>query len=121
MTPRLVLRIACAGIFIGHGAYALMVNPPWLAFFSVVGIGQDTGRTLMPLIGALDIALALSVLFRPLVPVLAWMTFWALWTALLRPLSGMPIWELVERSGNFGAPLALLLLERAERKRQASS
>src|SRR6185312_11842516 len=41
---------------------------------------------------------------------------WGLGTALLRPLAGEPIWEAVERAGNYGGPLALLLLtERAGR------
>jgi uncharacterized membrane protein YphA (DoxX/SURF4 family) len=35
---------------------------------------------------------------------------WAFVTALLRPLSGEPFAEFIERTGNYGAPLALLLL-----------
>ena len=38
------------------------------------------------------------------------MAFWDLFTATLRPLAGEGIWELVERSYNYGAPAALLLL-----------
>ncbi|MGI8781882.1 MAG: hypothetical protein ACR2L8_17240, partial [Solirubrobacteraceae bacterium] len=36
--------------------------------------------------------------------------FWGFFTASLRPLAGEGIWELVERSYNYGVPLALLLL-----------
>ena len=39
-----------------------------------------------------------------------WLVLWGLVTALLRPLSGEPFAEFIERAGNFGAPLALLLL-----------
>jgi hypothetical protein len=35
---------------------------------------------------------------------------WGAVTALLRPISGEPAGEFIERAGNYGAPLALLLL-----------
>jgi hypothetical protein len=38
------------------------------------------------------------------------MTGWALWTALLRPLAGESVFETLERAGNYGVPLALMLL-----------
>src|SRR5262249_12328092 len=38
------------------------------------------------------------------------LTVWGLWTAALRPLSGDSVWELVERAGNYGVPLAFLVL-----------
>jgi hypothetical protein len=38
------------------------------------------------------------------------MTIWATWTALLRPLAGEPVFETLERAGNYGVPLALILL-----------
>jgi len=41
---------------------------------------------------------------------LLWMVFWGFWTALLRPIVGMPIWDFVERWANWGAPLALYFL-----------
>jgi hypothetical protein len=46
----------------------------------------------------------------PLRAVLMWCVVWAVWTASLRPLSGESVWELLERAGNYGAPLALLAL-----------
>jgi hypothetical protein len=42
--------------------------------------------------------------------VLLYMAVWALWTALLRPLSGEPVFETLERASNYGVPLAMLLL-----------
>ena len=63
----------------------------------------------MPMIGAADISLGLSALFRPCRATALYMTAWGFWTALLRPLAGEPIWETLERAGNFGVPLALLL------------
>ena len=108
--PELILRLACFGIFAGHGAFALEAHAPWLRFFPAVGLELGFGRAIMPWIGGLDVALAILVLFRPIPAALVWMSFWALWTAALRPLAGDSLFAFVERSGNFGAPLALLLL-----------
>ena len=39
-----------------------------------------------------------------------YMAVWGLWTALLRPLSGEPWWETIERAPNYLVPLALLFV-----------
>jgi hypothetical protein len=49
-------------------------------------------------------------LFYPLRAVLLYYTIWGFWTALLRPLAGEGVWELVERAYNYGVPLAFLVL-----------
>lgn len=105
-----VLRAASAAIFFGHGAVALGVEERWISFFHVVGLSTQDARVWMPWIGALDIALAVLVLVRPVRVALLWMTAWGMWTALLRPLAGESILEFIERGGNWGAPLALLCL-----------
>ena len=64
----------------------------------------------MSVVGTVDVLLAGLVLVRPLPLPLAWMTFWATFTALLRPLSGGSWLDFIERGANIGAPLALLLL-----------
>ncbi|MBI2514844.1 hypothetical protein HYV91_01480 [Candidatus Wolfebacteria bacterium] len=106
-----VLRISVAGEFIGHGVFALQGKKDWIGWFAQFGVA-DTGLATQILffVGAMDIALALLVLIKPVRLVLLWMTFWGLWTALLRPVVGMPVWDFVERWANWGAPLALLLL-----------
>jgi hypothetical protein len=106
----LVLRIAAAMCFIGHGAFGIITKAGWLPYFAVVGIGPDLGYQLMPIIGAVDILLGLSMLIRPTKAALAYMTFWAVWTALLRPLAGQGFAEVLERAGNYGVPLAFLLI-----------
>lgn len=108
-----VLRIGVAMEFAGHGWLALGTYPPWLAFFRAVGLNDEIGETLMPVVGVWDLFLALMVLVYPIRALVAWMAFWGLWTAFLRPLSGQPIVEMIERGANFGAPLALLLLRGA--------
>lgn len=104
---RWMLRIAVAGEFIGHGVFALQQKVGWLKFFAVFGIGTELANSLMSLIGAADIALGLLVLVYPIRSVLLWMAFWGFLTALIRPLSGDPIWDFIERWANWGAPLAL--------------
>lgn len=105
-----ILRIAVAGEFIGHGVFGLQVKQGWIPYFTSVGISADTAVTLLPFIGALDIALGILILIKPTRIALLWMAFWAFATALIRPISGEPIWDFVEHFANIGAPLALLYL-----------
>src|SRR5687768_5345414 len=64
----------------------------------------------MPVVGTVDIVMGLAVLVSPRPFILIYMAVWALWTALLRPLAGEPLFETMERAGNYGVPLALLLM-----------
>lgn len=106
-----VLRIAVAGEFIGHGVFALQGKREWVGWFATFGISDvETATTLLLLLGMLDIVLAILVLIKPIRLALLWMAFWGFWTALMRPIVGMPVWDFVERWANWGAPLALLLL-----------
>jgi len=104
------LRIASAMCFIGHGAFGIITKTIWCNYFAVFGIGHDMAYQLMPILGFVDILMGLSLLFYPTRVVLIWLIVWGLITAALRPLSGEPIAEFLERAGNFGAPLVLLLL-----------
>jgi hypothetical protein len=104
------LRFAAAMCFIGHGAFGIITKPIWLNYFAVFGIGHDMGYHLMPWLGAVDILLGISILFYPTRAVLLWLVIWGTVTALLRPLSGEHFAEAIERAGNYGAPLTLLIL-----------
>ena len=104
------LRIASAMCFIGHGAFGIITKPIWCNYFAVFGIGHDLAYRIMPVVGTVDILLGLSLLVYPVRIVAGWLIFWGLITASLRPLSGESFGELIERAGNYGAPLALLLL-----------
>jgi uncharacterized membrane protein YphA (DoxX/SURF4 family) len=104
------LRIAAAMCFIGHGTFGIITKPIWCNYFAVFGIGHDLAYQLMPILGAADILMGISLLVYPTRAILVWLVGWGLVTASLRPLSGEPFAELIERAGNFGAPLALLLL-----------
>src|SRR5882757_1305394 len=104
------LRIAIAMCFIGHGSFGIITKPIWCNYFAVIGIGHDLAYQLMPVVGCIDILLGLMLLIYPLRVIPAWLVLWGITTALLRPLSGEPFAEFIERAGNFGAPLALLVV-----------
>ena len=105
-----VLRISIAGEFIGHGVFAIQGKNDWIGWFAKFGVGDpEMAKNLLFWIGITDLAVALLVLVRPIRVALLWALVWGFWTALLRPLVGMPIWDFIERWANWGAPLALLL------------
>lgn len=104
------LRIASAMCFIGHGAWGILIKPAWFSYFAVFGIAPPVAVHLMPFLGSFDILLGIVLLVYPLRAIPAWLMIWGLVTALLRPLSGEPVAEFIERAGNFGAPFAFLLL-----------
>jgi hypothetical protein len=65
----------------------------------------------MPIIGMVDLAMASLLLIKPRRIVLVWMFLWALWTAILRPISGpQGTWELWERAGNWLPPCMMIIL-----------
>jgi len=104
------LRLAVAMCFIGHGAFGIITKPIWCNYFAVFGIGKTMAYQLMPVLGSVDILLGIIMLVYPLRAIALWLVIWGVVTASLRPLSGEPFAELIERAGNFGAPLALILL-----------
>jgi hypothetical protein len=105
-----IFRAGLAMCFIGHGAFGFITKAEWLPFFGLVGISPEVAFTLMPVIGAIDVALGVLVLIRPMRGAVLYMAVWAAWTALLRPLTGDSVFEALERAGNYGVPLAFLLL-----------
>jgi uncharacterized membrane protein YphA (DoxX/SURF4 family) len=110
------LRIASAMCFIGHGAFGIITKPIWCNYFGVVGIGHSLAYHLMPIVGTIDILFGAMILFYPVKVFPFWLIIWGLITASMRPLSGEPFAEMIERAGNFGAPLALLILSSDGRK-----
>lgn len=104
------LRVAAAMCFIGHGSFGIMGKAIWCNYFGVFGIDQQLAYKLMPFVGGIDVLFGIILLVYPLRAIPFWLVIWGFITALLRPLSGEPFPEFLERAGNFGAPLALLLL-----------
>ena len=104
-----ILRIAVAGEFIGHGVFALQAKTSWFGYFKPFGITDpSTITTILMVVGAIDLLLALLVLIKPIRPAILWMAIWGLFTAMIRwPIGADPVWDFVERWANWGAPLAL--------------
>jgi hypothetical protein len=105
-----ILRGGAALCFIGHGAFGFITKAAWLPYFAVAGIPEPWAWRMMPWIGAVDVLAGMAVLFAPRRLPLIYMAVWATWTALLRPLAGETMFETLERAGNFGVPLAFLVL-----------
>jgi hypothetical protein len=108
-----LFRISVFATYVGHGAFGIIGKKAWVAYFGVVGISESWAWKLMPIIGAVDISIGIITLLSPRRAILLYATIWAFWTALLRPLSGEPVWEALERAGNYGVPLAFLLASQA--------
>ena len=102
-----ILRIAVFGTFLGHGLVAIGVNPGWVPYLATLGFSVESIKTIMPVIGYLDLIVAFWVLLKPNKYILWWAVLWAFSTALIRPISGEPILAFVERAANWAAPLAL--------------
>jgi uncharacterized membrane protein YphA (DoxX/SURF4 family) len=105
-----ILRLGVAMCFIGHGAFGIITKAIWCNYFGVFGIGYETAYRLMPVVGTFDILFGISILVFPTRAVTLWLVIWGLITASLRPLSGEPFAEFIERAGNFGVPAALIIL-----------
>ena len=117
-TIQWVLRLAVAGEFVGHGAFALQGKQQWVGWISqMTGINDILSAKLLLAIGLLDLLVAAIILIRPVKIVLLWAVFWGFWTALVRPIVGEPVWDFIERWANWGSPLALyLLIKNSEQK-----
>ncbi|KND48492.1 MAG: hypothetical protein AB200_02040 [Parcubacteria bacterium C7867-005] len=103
-----ILRIGVAGEFLGHGVFALLGKADWIKWTQELsGMNAEMAAQFIFVVGIMDVLMALIVLFKPIRPVLLWMAFWGFWTALVRPLVGMPVWDFIERFANWAAPLAL--------------
>lgn len=111
-----ILRIAVFGAFFGHGIFALGVKQGWIPLITAFGFSETTAATLLPLVGTMDIVVAILTLIWPIRLILMWATVWAFATALARPIAGDPIWDFVERTANWAAPLALLVLQGIPKK-----
>jgi hypothetical protein len=105
-----LLRLGVLGCFVGHGLWGVVGKEAWLPFFEVFFVPDRIAVHLLPFIGAFDIAIGLCAFFMPMRSVLAWAAFWTMFTAFLRPSAGMGMSEFFERAGNYGVPLAFLVM-----------
>jgi hypothetical protein len=108
---QLLLRLSMAGTYIGHGAFGIIGKEAWLSYTGLFGFTDSQGWALQPFIGAMDISFGILMLVWPTRAVMLHLSVWGLVTATFRPLAGEGLWEEVfERGGNYGMPMALLVL-----------
>ena len=106
----ILAKIGVFGTFLGHGIVAIGINPKWIPLLTCFGFSEEQAVALMPVIGIVDIIVAITVLLYPIRAMVVWAVFWAFLTALSRPISGEHFIEFVERSSNWCLPLVLLFL-----------
>lgn len=107
----IIARIGVFGTFFGHGILAIGVNPKWIPLLTSVGFTPQQSMFLMPIIGIMDVLVAIITLLHPVRQILIWACIWAFLTALSRPLSGEPFLEFVERAANWCLPLVLVIFQ----------
>jgi hypothetical protein len=104
-----ILRVSVWACYVGHGMFGIRQKVDWLTFYRPFGIPGAIATHTMPLIGLVDVTMGYLVLLRPTRVVLMYTAAWGIFTALLRPLVGMSFFETLERAGNYGPSIALLL------------
>jgi hypothetical protein len=104
-----ILRVSIWACYVGHGMFGIRQKVDWLTFYRPFGIPDAIATHTMPLIGLVDVTMGYLALLRPTRVVLMYTAAWGILTALLRPLVGMSFFETLERAGNYGPSIALLL------------
>jgi hypothetical protein len=119
VTLHWLFRLGILMEFLGHGLAGLSLKEGWIRYFAVFGFDRPAILTLMPIVGTIDISLGILGFVSPRRWALVWCAFWGLMTATLRPLAGESFWEILDRAGNFGGPLAFLVLSGLPRTARA--
>lgn len=112
-----LLRFGVFLTFLGHGFFAFMGKAQWIKYLTVLGFSDTVALKLMTYIGVIDILIAIIVLLKPHKYIVFYAFVWAFATALIRPISGEPIWDFVERGSNWVAPLCLYILLNSKKKK----
>lgn len=105
-----ILRWSVGLCYIGHGFWGAVSKPEWVGLITPMGFSEHAAWLLLPFIGWADILLGVLLIMKPR-SLLLWKAFlWAAFTPFLRPLAGLSWFEVPERAGNFGIPLAFIVL-----------
>lgn len=125
ITTGWTLRVGLAVVFCIHGIEAFLGHPRFIDYligtsWNLLGyeLSEAATRLLMQGIGVVDVVVAVLVIVKPARPVLYWMAFWGLITALSRVTTfGLGVhYEVLLRFSHFLAPLALICLIGAAQK-----
>ena len=110
-----LLRLGVFLTFFGHGFFAFMGKAQWVKYLTVFGFSDTVALKLMTYIGVIDFLIAIIVLLKPHKYVVLYAFTWAFLTALIRPISGEPIWDFIERGSNWTAPLCLYFILKSKK------
>ena len=119
-----MLRWTIGILLIGHGGFGAFMKKAMLqGHYASVGLDAlPIGlSTLGQAFGWMEILLGVWVIAAPFPLGLLWFILvWKVATELLYPISGTPVWEFVERAGDYGAPVALYAILATRRATAAS-
>lgn len=95
-----------------------MQKHSWTHYLLSLGIfpSDASASSFLPAIGWFEIALGVFVLMWPSAELLLFAFAWKVFTEMLRPFSGEPLWEFIERLPSYSAPLALFFILVAQQK-----
>ena len=110
MNPITILRIGAGLCFISHGALALSGKLGFITLLGSLGIDESTANYMLKIIGCLDIAVGLLILFKPGKLVLIWATAWAALTIVAWGVHGDSTMDLLRRITYVTTPLALMAI-----------
>jgi hypothetical protein len=116
MTASWILRVAVAIVFCIHGLEAIWLHPGFIDL--IIGsarnalnlaVSETTAAQMLRVIGIVDLVVAILILVHPWKPLLGWICFWGLITALARPLAhGLGAYpEVLLRSSHILAAIAI--------------
>jgi uncharacterized membrane protein len=113
-----IMRASIALLLIGHGGLGIWVQKKeWLDFFAYLGFDNAAVRSmhLSQWVGWCELIIGILVLISPLRwrasrGFLVFILIWKLTAEPLRPLVGQPIYQFIERGGDYALPLALWCL-----------
>jgi hypothetical protein len=118
-TSAWLLRLATATVFVIHGYEAWKLHPYFIDFVLAaagglfgLNIEESTAARILQIIAIVDFVVAGWLLVKPSWPLLGWLAFWGLVTALARPVTlGFASYpEVLLRASHVLAPLVIGLL-----------
>jgi phosphohistidine phosphatase SixA len=118
---RVSLLATTALLVLGHGGLGIAGTASLTSHYMSLGIAGDDVARAMPLVGWLEIALIVLLILRPSATTALAIAGWKVATESLWLVSGAPVWEFIERTGSYAAPLALALVVGVRTQRVASS
>ncbi|MGE0173309.1 MAG: hypothetical protein AB7T49_11000 [Oligoflexales bacterium] len=118
-----LLLYSAAVTFVTHGVEALLAHPRFVDYIIGAGrklldfrIAQSSAETVLFCIGMVDVLVACLIVTVRWKPIAAYMTFWGMLTAMSRVVyfEAGGIGEFLIRAANWGVPLVIYLIWRAQ-------